>query len=84
MTKKLVMKSVIFLLMFKIILYIINFLKVATNTSLNKNTGVSVCSECVNTIMSIESTPTLRILAINVLGKFLSNKDSNSKFNYYY
>eukprot|EP00828_Plagiopyla_frontata_P026162 TRINITY_DN3394_c0_g1_i1.p1 TRINITY_DN3394_c0_g1~~TRINITY_DN3394_c0_g1_i1.p1 ORF type:complete len:600 (-),score=107.60 TRINITY_DN3394_c0_g1_i1:89-1888(-) len=53
---------------------------VATNTSLNKNTGVSICSECVNTIMSIESTPTLRILAISVLGKFLSNKDSNSKY----
>jgi AP-1 complex subunit gamma-1 len=30
--------------------------------------------------MAIESSPTLKTLGINILGKFLSNKDSNSKY----
>ena len=36
--------------------------------------------ECVKTIMAIESVNTLRVLGINILGKFLANKDSNSKY----
>lgn len=30
--------------------------------------------------MAIESAATLRALGVNVLGKFLGNKDSNSKY----
>ena len=54
--------------------------QVATNTSSNKNSGNSVLFECVKTIMAIESSPTIKTLGINILGKFLSNKDSNSKY----
>ncbi len=53
--------------------------QVATNTPANKNTGNAVLFECVKTIMSIESSNTLKALAINILGKFLSSKESNSR-----
>ena len=35
--------------------------------------------ECVNTIMAVESESGLRVLAVNILGKFLSSKDPNIK-----
>lgn len=54
--------------------------QVATNTGSNKNSGSAVLFECVKTIMAIESVNTLRVLGINILGKFLANKDSNSKY----
>lgn len=54
--------------------------QIATNTPSNKNAGNAVLFECVNTIMSIESSNTLKTLAINILGKFLSNKDANSRY----
>jgi AP-1 complex subunit gamma-1 len=54
--------------------------QVATNTPSNKNTGNAVLFECVKTIMNIESSNTLKTVAINILGKFLGNKDSNSKY----
>jgi len=53
--------------------------QVATNTPANKNTGNAVLFECVKTIMAIESSNTLKTLAINILGKFLSSKESNSR-----
>jgi AP-1 complex subunit gamma-1 len=54
--------------------------QVATNTPANKNTGNAILFECVKTIMAIESSNTLKTLAINILGKFLSNKESNSRY----
>ena len=33
--------------------------------------------ECVNTIMAVESESGLRVLAVNILGKFLASKDPN-------
>jgi AP-1 complex subunit gamma-1 len=36
--------------------------------------------ECVKTIFGIESSSTLKTLGINILGKFLQNKDANSKY----
>ena len=53
--------------------------QVATNVSSNKNAGNAVLFECVKTITTIESAPTLRSLGINVLGKFLAHKDNNSR-----
>ena len=53
--------------------------QVATNTSSNKNAGNAVLFECVKTIMAIESATSLKDLGINILGKFLSNKDANSR-----
>jgi len=45
-----------------------------------KNTGNSVLAECVRTIMMIEASQGLRVLAINILGRFLANKENNVRF----
>eukprot|EP01017_Pseudomicrothorax_dubius_P015125 TRINITY_DN1756_c0_g2_i2.p1 TRINITY_DN1756_c0_g2~~TRINITY_DN1756_c0_g2_i2.p1 ORF type:complete len:885 (+),score=241.38 TRINITY_DN1756_c0_g2_i2:41-2695(+) len=54
--------------------------QVAANTTSTKNTGNAVLYEAVKTIMAINSPQSLRALGINVLGKFLANKDNNSKY----
>ncbi|XP_042502675.1 AP-1 complex subunit gamma-2-like [Macadamia integrifolia] len=51
--------------------------QVATKTEPNKNAGNAILYECVETIMSIEDNSGLRVLAINILGRFLSNRDNN-------
>lgn len=53
------------------------FIQVATKTESNKNAGNAILYECVQTIMGIEATSGLRVLAINILGRFLSNRDNN-------
>lgn len=54
--------------------------QVATNTESNKNAGNAILYECVQTIMAIEAIGGLRVLAINILGKFLSNRDNNIRY----
>ena len=54
--------------------------QIATNTETSKNTGNSVLAECVRTIMMIEASQGLRVLAINILGRFLANKENNVRF----
>ncbi|KAG2702059.1 hypothetical protein I3760_06G073200 [Carya illinoinensis] len=44
---------------------------VATKTESNKNAGNAILYECVETIMSIEDNGGLRVLSINILGRFL-------------
>ena len=51
--------------------------QVATNTDSTKNVGNSILYETVLTVLEIEADGGLRVMAINILGKFLSNKDNN-------
>ncbi|KAG2197741.1 hypothetical protein INT47_010677 [Mucor saturninus] len=54
--------------------------QVATNTESTKNVGNSILYETVLTIMDIQSEAGLRVLAVNILGKFLSNRDNNIRY----
>ncbi|KAF3779096.1 AP-1 complex subunit gamma-2 [Nymphaea thermarum] len=54
--------------------------QVATSTESNKNAGNAILYECVETIMGIEAIGGLRVLAINILGRFLSNRDNNIRY----
>ncbi|KAK8631130.1 hypothetical protein V6N13_079893 [Hibiscus sabdariffa] len=54
--------------------------QVASRTESNKNAGNAILYECVETIMSIEDNGGLRVLAINILGRFLSNRDNNIRY----
>eukprot|EP00198_Chlamydomonas_reinhardtii_P006516 XP_001695852.1 gamma-adaptin [Chlamydomonas reinhardtii] len=54
--------------------------QVASNIEGARNAGNAILYECVQTIMGIESIGGLRVLAINILGRFLANKDNNIRY----
>jgi AP-1 complex subunit gamma-1 len=51
----------------------------ATNTPIERNVGCSVLYECVRTILAIECDESLRLLAYNILGRFM-DRDNNCRF----
>ncbi len=52
--------------------------QVATNTEGTRNAGNAILYECVQTIMGVESSGGLRVLAINILGRCVLHNNAPS------
>lgn len=53
---------------------------VASNLESGKNAAHAILYECIRTIFAIKSDQSLRVLGVNLLGKFLLTKDNNIRY----
>jgi len=54
--------------------------QISTNTEGNRNSGNAILYESVRTILKMDCEDGLRVLAINTLGRFLTNRDNNIRY----
>uniref|UniRef100_A0A383VEJ1 AP-1 complex subunit gamma n=1 Tax=Tetradesmus obliquus TaxID=3088 RepID=A0A383VEJ1_TETOB len=54
--------------------------QVAANVEGSRNAGNAILYEAVATIMGIETIGGLRVMAVNILGRFLANRDNNIRY----
>ncbi|WPK26774.1 hypothetical protein PUMCH_004135 [Australozyma saopauloensis] len=54
--------------------------QVVSNHDSGKNAAHAVLYECVKTIFAVNSDQSLRVLGVNILGKFLPIKDNNTRY----
>jgi Adaptin N terminal region/Adaptin C-terminal domain len=54
--------------------------QVASNTDSTKLLGTAVLYECVKAIIALNTDPSLRTMAVTILGRFLSHKDPNVRY----
>lgn len=54
--------------------------RIAANTDVSTTLGTAVMYECVRTIVSLDTEPSLRALAVGALCKFLIHKDANVRY----
>lgn len=54
--------------------------QVASTAESGKNAAHAVLYECIKTIFAIPTDESLKILGVNLLGKFLSTKDNNTRY----
>jgi hypothetical protein len=54
--------------------------QVAASVEGGRNAGWAILYEAVATIMGIETIGGLRVMAVNILGRFLANRDNNIRY----
>lgn len=54
--------------------------QIASNTDSSKNAGNAILYEAVLAIFGVASDSGLRVFGVNILGKFLANKDNNTRY----
>nr|NP_588559.1 AP-1 adaptor complex gamma subunit Apl4 [Schizosaccharomyces pombe]Q9UU81.1 RecName: Full=AP-1 complex subunit gamma-1; AltName: Full=Clathrin assembly protein complex 1 gamma-1 large chain; AltName: Full=Clathrin assembly protein large gamma-1 chain; AltName: Full=Gamma-adaptin [Schizosaccharomyces pombe 972h-]CAB54865.1 AP-1 adaptor complex gamma subunit Apl4 [Schizosaccharomyces pombe] len=54
--------------------------QVCTNTDSSRNAGNAILYQAVRTILDLNSDSSLRVLGVNILAKFLGNRDNNTRY----